>query len=232
MKPWRERGLGRLLETVGEKILKRGILIAIEGIDGAGKTTQTHLLVTKLLQSGYSTIALHEPTNGKWGQKIKELATNGRHMTTPDEESELFYLDRLDDVQNNIAPALRLKKIVVMDRYYFSNVAYQSERGLDPNSIEKANEIVAPIPDITIILDLDPEVSLKRIVHKRNGIPNHFEKKKKLEGVRQVFQKQFSNRPNIVIIDGDDSRSIQMVASDIWKVVEPKIKEAEERIGE
>jgi len=217
-----------LLETVGRKVLRRGILVAIEGIDGAGKTTQTHLLVQTLFENGYSAIALHEPTNGKWGQKIKQLATNGRHKTTAEEESELFHFDRIDDVQKNIKPALYDKKVVVMDRYYFSNVAYQSERGLDPKSIEKANERIAPVPDVTIILDLDPDVSLQRIIHKRNGTPNHFEKKRKLERVRQAFLKQFCDRPNVAVIDADDSRSIQMVASDIWKVVEPKVRETEE----
>jgi dTMP kinase len=221
-----------LLETVGRKLLKKGILIAIEGIDGAGKTTQTKLLLGKLVKNGYSAIALHEPTNGKWGQKIKNLANNGRHKTTAEEESALFYLDRLDDVRNNIKPNLDGKKVVVMDRYYFSNVAYQSERGLNPNSIEKANEAIAPIPDVTIILDIDPEVSLKRIIQKRNGTPNHFEKKRKLERVRHAFLKQFGNRSNVAIVDGDDKHAIQMVASEIWRVVKPKIKEFEEKTSE
>jgi len=220
------------LETVGRKILKRGLLVAIEGIDGAGKTTQTRLLVERLMKNGYSAITLHEPTNGQYGQRIKEIATNGRHKTTPEEESELFYLDRIDDVQRNVKPALHQKKIVVMDRYYFSNIAYQSERGLDPVSIEKANEKVAPIPDVTIILDLDPEVALERITHKRNSAPNHFEKKKKLDRVRQVFLKQFGNRLNVTIIRGDDKRPIQTIASDIWKVIEPKIKDVEESMSE
>jgi len=217
-----------LLEVVERKRLKRGVLIAIEGIDGAGKTTQAKILVETLTKKGYFVVGLHEPTGGKWGKKIKELARNGRHKTKPETELDLFYLDRLEDVGKNIRPSLQEKKIVIMDRYYFSSVAYQGERGLNPDYIEKKNETIAPIPDITIILDLDPEVSLKRIRHKRNVTPNHFERKKYLERVRQAFLRQFSNRPNIRIIDGDDTRPIQMVASDIWKMVEPIIKEAEE----
>lgn len=217
-----------MLEVVERKRLKRGVLIAIEGIDGAGKTTQAKILVETLTKKGYFVVGLHEPTGGKWGKKIKELARNGRHKTKPETELDLFYLDRLEDVGKNIRPSLQEKKIVIMDRYYFSSVAYQGERGLNPDYIEKKNETIAPIPDITIILDLDPEVSLKRIRHKRNVTPNHFERKKYLERVRQAFLRQFSNRPNIRIIDGDDTRPIQMVASDIWKMVEPIIKEAEE----
>lgn len=218
-----------MLEVVERKQLRQGVLIAIEGIDGAGKTTQARILAETLTKMGYLTIELHEPTNGEWGKKIKDLAKNGRHKTTPETELELFYLDRVEDVKNHIRPSLEEKKIVIMDRYYFSNVAYQSERGLDPDYIEKRNEIVAPIPAVTIILDLDPEVSLKRIRRKRNAMPNHFEKKEYLERVRQAFLKQFSGRPGIRIIDGDDSRSIQVIASEIWKIVEPIIREAEEK---
>lgn len=217
-----------MLEVIERKRLKRGVLIAIEGIDGAGKTTQAKILGETLAKKGYFVVGLHEPTGGKWGKKIKELAKNGRHKTKPETELDLFYLDRREDVGKNIRPSLQEKKIVIMDRYYFSSVAYQGERGLNPDYIEKKNETIAPIPDITIILDLDPEVSLKRIRHKRNETPNHFERKKYLERVRQAFLRQFSNRPNIRIIDGDDTRPIQMVASDIWKIVEPIIKEAEE----
>lgn len=217
-----------MLEAIERKRLKYGILIAIEGIDGAGKTTQAKILLDTLTQKGYDAVYLHEPTDGYWGKRIKELATNGRHKVKPETELEFFYLDRLEDVEKNIRPALQEKKIVIMDRYYFSSVAYQGARGLDTNLIEEKNQAIAPIPNITIILDLDPEIALTRIRHKRNEIPNYFERKKYLERVRQVFLKCFSNRPNIKIINGDDTRPIQMIVSDIWKIVEPVIKEAEE----
>lgn len=217
-----------MLKTVARKILKRGVLIAIEGIDGAGKTTQSKILLEKLTERGYSAVGLHEPTEGSWGKKIKELAKNGRHKINPETESDFFYLDRIEDVEKHIIPSLQKKKIVIMDRYYFSNVAYQGARGLLPHSIEKKNEKIAPVPDVTILLDLPPEVALKRIRHKRNVTPNHFERRKYLEEVRRIFLKQFSNRPNIRIIDGDDTRSIDMVASEIWEIVEPIAKKLEE----
>src|SRR5665647_3426147 len=111
-----------------KKVLKHGILIAVEGIDGAGKTTQSHMLTEKLNEEGYSAIFLHEPTNGQWGQKIKELAKNGRHGITPEEELDLFYKDRIEDVEKNINPNIKEKKIIVIDRYYYSNVTYQGAR--------------------------------------------------------------------------------------------------------
>lgn len=217
-----------LLKLVGRKRLKRGVLIAIEGIDGAGKTTQAQILGKKLLKKGYPVISLHEPTEGRWGKKIKDLAKNGRHRILPETELDYFYFDRLEDVKENISPSLKKKKIVIMDRYYLSSVAYQGARGLDPDDIEKRNKMIAPIPDITILLDLDPEVALKRIRHNRNATPNHFERKKYLDHVRKVFLKQFSNRSKVKIVKGDSDRSIQRVASEIWKIVEPIIRNIEE----
>jgi len=216
-----------LLETVQRKFLKRGVLIAIEGIDGAGKTTQSKLLLEKFANSGYSAVCLHEPTDGKWGTKIRELAMNGRHKTSPETESDFFYLDRLEDVERNILPSLHEKKIVIMDRYYFSNIAYQGARGLNPNHIERKNVKIAPTPDITIILDIDPEVALKRIRLERKVTPNHFERKKYLGKVRQIFLKQFSARPSVIIIDGNDSRSKSKIASEIWNTIEPMLRKFE-----
>lgn len=217
-----------MLKTIQRKLLKRGVLVAIEGIDGAGKTTQSKILARELTKRGYSVVRLHEPTDGIWGKKIGDLAKNGRHKTKPETESEFFILDRIEDVKNNIRPNLQEKKIVIMDRYYFSNVAYQGARGLPPTDIEEKNKKIAPTPDITIILDLTPEVALKRIRRKRNGTPNHFERKKYLEAVRQIFLDQFGNRPNIRIVDGNDTRSITLITSEILGIIEPVIEKLEE----
>ena len=147
----------------GKKVLKHGILVAIEGIDGAGKSTQSRLLFEKLKTSGYSVVLLHEPTNGQWGEKIRDLAKNGRHKITAQDELELFYQDRLEDVEKNIRPKMLEKNVVIMDRYYFSSIAYQGVRGLNPDYVERRNEGIAPKPDILIILDISPSDSLKRI---------------------------------------------------------------------
>lgn len=211
-----------------KKGLKYGVLIAIEGIDGAGKTTQSRLLFYKLRQAGYSAILLHEPTNGQWGQKIRELAKNGRHNVTPEEELEYFYQDRKEDVELNIGPALNAKNVVIMDRYYFSNVVYQGSRGLNPNSVERLNETFAPQPDLVVILDIAPTDSLKRIRSTRADGPNHFEKDKSLEEVRKLFIQQFNNRQNVKIIDGDGRQSQEDIAGNIWSLIQPILQKAEE----
>ena len=208
-----------MLAEIEKKQLKRGIIIALEGIDGAGKTTQAVLLYEKLKKSGYPVILLHEPTSGKWGKKIAELAKYGRDKIEAKTEFEFFYHDRIEDVEKNIEPSLKEKEIVVMDRYYFSSVAYQGARGLDPKIIEKENEKIAPKPDIAIILDLSAEVALSRITKKRNSEPNHFEKTKYLEKVRDIFLKIYENCPNAKIVKGDDTRTIEDIASEIWEIV-------------
>lgn len=207
--------------------LKHGVLIVIEGIDGAGKTTQTKILCKMLQKNGYPTVCFHEPTDGKWGLKIRDLAINGRHKTSPEEEMNFFIQDRVEDVEENIRPALKDKKVVIMDRYYFSNIAYQSARGLDPKIIEEKNVKIAPKPNLLIILDLTPQASLKRIKEKRNGKPNHFERTKHLKKVRETFLKCFKERAYTRIIDGDDARSESTIANEIWNIVKPIMKEAE-----
>jgi dTMP kinase len=211
-----------------KKELKHGILIAIEGIDGAGKTTQSRLLCEKLKNAGYSVVLLHEPTHSQWGEKIRQLAINGRHRTAPKEELELFYKDRIEDVNKNIIPKMQEKNVVIMDRYYFSNITYQGARGLDPSYIERVNEKIAPKPHLVIILDIMPSESLKRIRATREDGPNHFEKAKYLEKVRELFLNRFNNRDNVVIIDGDGSHSERQVSDSLWSLVEPIVHTAEE----
>lgn len=217
-----------MLELEQRKQLKKGVLIAIDGIDGSGKTTQTMILFERLRKNGYPVVHLHEPTEGVWGQKIKDLATNGRHRVTAETEFDFFFQDRLEDVEKNILPTLKKKKIVIMDRYYFSNVAYQGARGLDPTYIEKRNKEIAPEPDIFFLLDLTSKAALRRIRNKRKATPSYFERERYLENVRQIFLKQFKNRPNVIIIDGNETRSPNTIADEIWRMLEPILKEVEE----
>jgi dTMP kinase len=218
-----------LLEVAERKFLKRGVLVAIEGIDGAGKSTQSKNLTDRLNELGYPVTCFHEPTDGEWGKKIRSLAENGRDIVKPMEELQYFYRDRLEDVRDNIKPSLKKKNVVVMDRYYLSSVAYQGARGLDPDYIEKVNRDIAPEPDITIILDIAPEVALHRIMHSRNSKPNYFERKGYLKKVRLIFLEHFNGRPNIRIIDGDDNRSAGQIANEIWSIVEPVLIYVEEK---
>lgn len=170
------------------KKLSKGLLIAIEGIDGAGKTTQVQRLSEHYKRHGYDVATFKEPTDGQFGQQIRMLAKFGRHTVTPNEEFELFLKDRIEDCDINIRPALEINKLVFMDRYYFSNMAYQGALGVDRNYILNRNEEIAPIPELVIFLDVAARVGLSRIKNFRKEDNNHFEQEDYLNKVRKVFR--------------------------------------------
>jgi dTMP kinase len=174
------------------KLLKKGLLIAVEGIDGAGKTTLVKNLQSYYENKGFSCSRFKEPTDGMYGQKIRELAQNGRHSVTPEEEMRLFLEDRKENRIQNLEPALKKKEIVFLDRYYFSSIAYQGARGLDLNYITEENKKIAVQPDLVFILDCAVVVGLSRIQNFRNEIPNHFEQEELLEKARQIFNRMES----------------------------------------
>jgi len=177
----------------------KGILITIEGIDGVGKTTQTRLLAEYLTDQGYEVIQLREPTNGYWGKKIKNLTKHGR-TASPKEECLWFLNDRKEDVEENIKPALEKGKIVIMDRYYYSTMAYQGALGLDVEKIQELNEQFAPRPYLVIILDAPPKTGLDRITEGRKEELNYFETLEYQDKVREIFL-SLKNQDNVRIVD-------------------------------
>jgi dTMP kinase len=169
-----------------------GLLITLEGLDGAGKTTQARLLAKKLRYIKQSHIEVKEPTNGPWGQKIRAL--DSRNDISPAECLELFLKDRAQDVTESILPALREGLTVVADRYILSNAAYQGAMGLDPRHVILANQAF-PYPDLMIILDIAPEEGLARIERNRQGGQDKvFEEKAFLAKVSMIFQSFFHPR--------------------------------------
>jgi dTMP kinase len=162
-----------------------GVLVVLDGIDGAGKSTQVQLLQDQLAGLGIPFIASKEPTNGKYGRRLRDSATLGR--LAPEEELETFLADRREHVETLILPSLQDGRVVILDRYYFSTAAYQGARGLDWRQILQRNEEFAPEPDRLFILDLTPEVGVERI-NSRDGVGNHFEGIADLEKSRAIFQ--------------------------------------------
>jgi dTMP kinase len=91
-------------------------------------------------------------------------AATGR--LSPEDELLYFLNDRRQHVEETIAPALAAGKVVILDRYYFSTMAYQGARGFDPVEIRRMNEEFAPVPDLLLILDLDVDTAHHRIGHR------------------------------------------------------------------
>jgi len=177
-----------------------GALICFEGIDGAGKSLQAKRLSSALDDEGYDVVYLTEPTSGEWGAKLREQAMRGIREA-PEEEYLLFMRDREENVRENISPILDRGGVVVLDRYYFSTIAYQGARGLDVTRIRTENESFAPTPDLLLFLDVPVSVGLERISQSRAGT-TAFETAEYLDRVRGIFLETVSSLPYAVIIDG------------------------------
>jgi dTMP kinase len=165
---------------------KRGLLIAFEGIDGTGKSTQIAMLADYLSARGCEVVTTREPTDGPHGRKIRSMFAS-RHRLTPEEELGLFMADRREHVRELLAPALAAGKVVLTDRYYLSTAAYQGAVGFDPAAIVAANEEFAPRPDLVLLLTLTPAESVHRIKNFRGESLNDFESEAALAGVAAVF---------------------------------------------
>lgn len=161
-----------------------GFLIAIEGIDGAGKTTQAHMLAQLCEAHDLMHSRSKEPTRGKFGSILRESALTGR--LSLEEELDLFLKDRREHVASLINPALERNEIVILDRYYFSTAAYQGARGAIPDEVIRENLKFAPEPDLLIILDVPPEIGRARI-RERGDEPNAFEDAASLQRARDIF---------------------------------------------
>lgn len=199
--------------------LHRGFLVAVEGIDGAGKTTQVARLADAMKKEGLDVVVSKEPTNGKWGSLLRRSATEGR--LSPEAELAAFLEDRKEHVAELIRPALERRALVILDRYYFSTMAYQGLHGVDPEHLRQLNEEFAPVPDLLVILDLDPEASLARI-EGRGDQANHFERVHLLEQSREIFQRYIEPNPRrspdgrqCWVYRVDASRPVEEIASDI-----------------
>src|SRR3972149_7086324 len=109
----------------------KGNIIVFEGIDGSGKTTHSNLLKVILERDGYPVILTKEPTDGKWGRIIKEIMVKKIQLKEKGKELlDLFINDRKEHVENFIKPSLKDGKIIIIDRYYFSTIAYQGTLGI------------------------------------------------------------------------------------------------------
>ena len=143
-----------------------GRLIAFEGGEGSGKTTQARLVAIWLRELGYDVEKTHEPGATKIGMRLRALLLDTSHTgMSPRAEALMYAADRAEHVASVIAPALARGAIVITDRYVDSSLAYQGAgRNLPVDEIARFNRWATGgrIPDLTILLDMDPMAGLSR----------------------------------------------------------------------
>ena len=143
----------------------KGIFISFEGIDGSGKSTQSRKLYHWLKRKGYDISYLKEPGGSNLGEKIRKILLHSHYEIEGFSELFLFLAARSQLAKETILPSLRKGKIVIIDRFSDSTLAYQGYgRGIDKNLVTKLNRVVTKgiTPDLTILLDERPEATLKR----------------------------------------------------------------------
>jgi len=187
-----------------------GFLIAVEGIDGAGKTSVASLLAQWCGERGLGCVISKEPTGLEWGEELRRSAKEGR--LTLERELELFLLDRRDHVERSIGPALEEGNIVILDRYFWSTAAYQGARGADVAEILSANRAFAPEPDLFLFLDVEVDAGLDRI-GKRGDTQNLFETKEALTRARAIFRELVEAHENGLRIAADSPMKVVFAES-------------------
>lgn len=177
-------------------MVRKGVFITFEGIDGAGNTTQSSLLANWFEKNGFKVLLTKEPTVNEIGSLIRKklkLST----ISHPAVDALLFAADRVEHVYSTIIPALNSGMIVISDRYKESSIAYQAAQGLSQKWISALNKYAIE-PDLTIILDVEPEISLSR----KPVLTDRYEEKEFLEKVRKKLLERAVERGYPVIYTG------------------------------
>lgn len=169
----------------------RGKFIVLEGIDGSGTTTQGNLLALALAREGVRAIFTHEPSKGPFGQSLRQLLSGTAEDPSRawDCMALLFAADRLDHVAREIEPALGSGVTVVCDRYDLSSLAYQSATSPAGEAALpwlRALNARAPRPDLTLVLDIDPELAEQRRAL-RGGPAELYEKRELQRRLAEIY---------------------------------------------
>jgi dTMP kinase len=208
-----------------------GIFITFEGIDFCGKTTQAKKLAEYLKEKGYDAVLIREPGGEKISEKIRKILLSEKNQEITNMTELLLYIaSRAQLTQRVILPSLAQKKIVICDRYSDSTLAYQGYgRGLNKNMIKYLNRVSSCglIPDLTVLLDVPVEVSLKRKAKEANRFASLTTRNKggdRLEREKVEFHRKVregylkiarENKKRIKLVDGrgDKEKTWQKVKS-------------------
>jgi len=210
--------------------MREGRFISLEGPDGGGKTTQAARLVARLRERGRNVVTVREPGGtelGEWVRRVVQHGATGEPLSATT-ELLLFSAARRHLTERVIAPALREGRWVVSDRFLDSTTVYQGiAGGLRPEEVAAVHRIAVgeELPDLTLVLDVDPERGLARL-HSRAGGGELDEMERRAvdfhRRVREGYRQLAKAEPRRVRLI-DASPSAEAVAAAIWKEVAPLV---------
>ena len=207
---------------IGVKVrCMRGALITVEGVEGSGKSTQCARLAAHLTARGIEVVLTSEPDGTPLGVRIRSLFEVAGPTPTPLTQTFLFMAARQEHVTRVIAPALTRGAVVISDRYTDATVAYQGYgQGVDVQTIGELNMLATGgvLPDLTLVLDLDPVVGMRRI---RDRALDAFEKmdlafhRRVREGYLEIAH---SDKNRVVVLDA--GREPEVLHADVVRSVD------------
>lgn len=203
--------------------MKRGFFITFEGNEGAGKSIQVEILASHLREEGHKVAVTREPGGTRIGEQIRAITHDPKNVDLDAKaEAYLMAAARAQHVREIIAPALENGKIVVSDRFVDSSIAYQGYgRRLGAETIEELNALAVngALPDVTILLNVNPELGMKR---RESSTKEHdrldLQQKEFYERVHEGYlELATKNASRFIVVDA--SQSIEAVATVVWQSV-------------
>ena len=203
-----------------------GLFITFEGGEGCGKSTQIAALKARLEAMGKTVVQTREPGGTPLGESVRNLLQYddaGQGMS-PEAELLLFAASRAQHVRELIAPAIAQGQIVLCARFLDSTTVYQGvARAIDSKKVETINQFAIgdSKPDLTILIDLAPEIGLARVHARNDGQLDRMEKEaiEFFQAVRQGYLNLAKSEPKrFLVLDG--SQSIEDLETQIWQRIE------------
>ncbi len=209
--------------------MKNGIIISFEGPDGAGKTTVLENVLPALQEKGYDIVTTREPGGVEIAERIRDVILDVKHVAMDSKTELLLYMAaRRQHYVEKVLPALEAGKVVLIDRFIDSSIAYQGAgRGLDKDIIARLNDFATDgrKPELTLYFDVESEIGLARIAKNADREVNRLdlEKLDMHKRVREGYLALAEQEERIVTIDA--SQKLDDVVSEALRLILEQLAE-------